>query len=175
MERQITTEELVAEALRKFRNTRQWYKENPELMKSTDCGRLLFMWEATYRTGETFRQYDDITFFRGLTDESFIPPIDRIISTKDLDNEKVQLFCLYPTAHTRRHFPYFQKEYRVAIRPEEKFIFQWEVDVVFPVGNTLRRTVIGIEFSDSKRVYFVISPNGVMTMTTSVDVSYEGE
>lgn len=174
MDEQITAEHLVAEATKRFKATSDWYLSNDRNLLATDYGRLLFMWEATYNSGEIFRQYDEVTFYRALTDETFIPSVDRIISTRDLDKERVREFCLYPIAFTRSRFPWFQRQYRVILPGGYHFIFQWETDVNMTTGQTIRRTTIGIQ-GFRERFFFMISPSGALTISPTVDISHEGE
>jgi hypothetical protein len=137
----------------------------------------MFMWRAVYDSGDIFYQYDPITFYRALTDPKFIPSTDRIISTKGLDRSKVVEFSLYPIAYISSKCPYFQRSYRVVIRPDkgEYFIYQWSVDVNMTTGQKVIRTMIGIQNGFEVPTYFAISPSGALAIAQTENLSFEGE
>ena len=174
----MNSEDLIVGALTKEKmEVERWYAgEGIEFLDATDGGRLAFTWEATYRDGAKFRQYDDITFFRALTDNSFIPSIDRIVSTDKIDRSRVVEFVLIPIAYTLWKCPRIGRSFRVAVDPMqgEKLIANWCTDVNTTTGKVIRRHVIGIEQEDG-RVLFIVSPSGTMVLATNDDISFEGE
>ena len=174
-----TTDELILDWQDKFfSEIKQWqHYDSDRLLQATDGGRTLYAWEAFHSDGSIVRQYDEITFFRALSDSSFAPPIDRIISISKIYPEKLKEFFLWPTAFALNNSPKLSKvPIRLVINPAkgEKLICQWCTDINITTGGELRRQVVGIE-KDGHKVMFVISPSGVMTMATNDDISFEGE
>lgn len=177
-ELRITSEELIQRELAKeMKDVQRWYGgEGSNFLDATDGGRLAFTWEATYSDGVKLRQYDDITFFRALADNTFIPSLDRLISTDKIDRSKVREFVLLPIAYTLSKCPRIGRSFRVVIYPEQgqKLVANWCTDVNMTTGKVVRRHVIGMEQEDSKTL-FIISPSGTMVLAASDDVSFEGE
>src|SRR5208283_136873 len=106
--------------------TANWYAgDGCGFLEATDAGRLAFTWEAVYDNGGRFRQYDDVTFSRALSDKSFIPSIDRIVSTDRIDRERVKEFFLIPIAYTVSACPRIGRSFRVVVKKGENLIAHW--------------------------------------------------
>ncbi len=178
----ISSTELLAVLGLQKRTFRDWYssEEGRHFLDATERGRLMFTWEALYNDGQIFRQYDDITFSRTMTDEQFIPPSDALISTSALDKSKVERFTLLPIAFTCKHAPWFQRpiETQVRLSKGERFICHWLVDFVKPGDFLLYRYVIGVcreISSETVSTVTVISPSGIITVGADENKSFEGE
>ncbi len=160
-----------------------WYdsEQGKFVLSATDRGRLLFAWEATYRTGETVRQYDDVTFVRAMTDDQFVMPEATRISVDSLNKAEIVQFGLYPTALTRRVAPWFSQPF--IIKPQltlgEQFVQYWLVDEQMNSQTRARvkfyRHVLGIQMKDGNKVLTVICPSGKVIVTSDDNTSYEGE
>lgn len=156
-----------------------WYDspEGKNLLASTYDGRMLFIWEAKYDTGELVRQFDEVVFTRALTDENYMPPDDTRISVDSLDKSKVVQFSLYPVAMTRKLAPWFSQPVVVNLQPSkgEKLVNFWVVDEQFNPRRKMYRTVVGIEVCGENKILTVICPSGKIVVTRSEDLSFEGE
>ena len=158
-------------------------------LSATNRNQLSFIWEAQYKDGTRLYQFDEITFLRALQDESFIPPADQIVSTDRLDKKQVVHYELHPIAYTMKECPWFQRSYRVNLRPEkgERLLAYWCTDYQVNTRIELRRHAFGIkivnpfcleengEEKELSRTVFIISPSGNMVLSSSDNLSIEGE
>lgn len=172
-------------------NIRNWYQSEDArfVMSATDKGKQLFTWEGFYQDGAVIRQYDEVAFYRALTDVDYVPDQARLVSTGALDKKKTVKFILHPIALTRKHCPWFPHPYTVSVRPEvgERLLAFWEVDYRPRDGFKLFRHAIGIQLVDPKvvldngdekeisRSVLVFSPSGSITLAGTTNVSFEGE
>lgn len=155
----------------------EWYAaEGKKLLDSTQNGRTLFIWEAAV-DGIVLKQFDDHIWMRALRDISFVPKLELGYSTDILKGKRVESFLLLPTAFTRNAVPWFNNAFHVYLRPDkgEKLVAHWLVDVVQPIGVEVARYVLGIENASGDKILTVISPSGKVTLSSTEDVSYEGE
>jgi hypothetical protein len=179
-------EQLIREVTQSAENhIRGWYQSEDAkfVMNATDKGKQAFTWEGFYRDGTVIRQYDEIAFYRALTDSEYIPDQGRLVSTAALDKEKTVKFVLHPTALLRKRCPWFPHPYTVVIRPEvgERLLAFWEVDYRPRDGWKVYRTAVGVQLTDQvfkkeiSRTVLVFSPSGSITLAGSTNVSFEGE
>jgi hypothetical protein len=186
------TEDVVREFTKAAQDhIRSWYQtpEARSVMDRTNKWQLAWTWEAEYKNGDKFRQYDEVTFIRILKDPDFTPDIDRIISTGTLDKKQTVKFTYHPTALTRRDTPWYPHPYVFVIHPErdERLLAFWEVDYRPRDGFKLYRHAIGVSKVDPLNILtngneyevcrsvLVFSPSGTRTFANTTNVSFEGE
>jgi hypothetical protein len=188
----ITSEDLALQVTQKAQDyIRGWYSRPgaEHVMNATNKWQLAFTWDAEYKDGSKFRQYDEVSYIRTLQDPDFTPDISKLVSSGSLDKKQTVRFTYHPTAFTRKNTPWYSLPYVLTICPDkgERLLAFWEVDYRPRDGFKLYRHAIGIakvdpstilENGDEKEIcrsVLVLSPSGSMSFANSTNVSFEGE
>ena len=157
-----------------------WYAspEGQKVLSRTEDGKLLFAWRALYDDGNPIYQFEEHIMLHMMNDGDFIPDISLALSTNHLDRERVCLFSLLPNAFAKIHTPWFNApmDCFVHLNEGERIIANWLTDVSPTSGIRISRSVVGIEDIKTGRKFMtVISPSGKVTLSSTTNVSYEGE
>lgn len=158
-----------------------------DYLSLTNGGESAFIWTAEYSDGTMISQFPTDLFTKFQTDPKSVPSVSLGMSVSKLDVSKVKEFFLIPTAHAKQSLPWLMP-YRLIIRLDkgEKFISYRLCDLkmlMTPQGTTgvpvrICRHVLGLSQhvnGAQTKTFVVLSPSGIVTITSSEDVSYEGE
>lgn len=159
-----------------------------EYLEVSNGGDTAYIWMAEYVDGTVLSQFSPELSYQFQADPAFVPVLESGLSIKELDEEQVKEFILAPTAHARQYLPWLTPVHIVIDRDKgEKFIsyrLVYSSSALFapdgtPVGTGrvvrfvvgISREIEGVEF----KVLTVLSPSGLVTVTSNDLISYEGE
>jgi len=160
--------------------------EVKDYLSMTNGGETMFLWAAEYNDGTVMTQFPLELFNKFQQDPDAVPALGLGISVSKLDVSKVKEFFLLPTAHAKKVLPWLTP-YRLVINlaKGEKFISYRLCDRSTIMNQTgplstgkICRHVLGVSQyvnGAQAKTFTVISPSGLITLTSSEDISYEGE
>jgi hypothetical protein len=159
-----------------------------EFLAISNGGESAYMWIAEYVDGTQHSQFPPEQFDKFQKDSSCMPSISLGKSVGKLDVAQVKELILVPTAHARAFLPWLTPV-RLVVQPDkgEKFISYRLCDMSTIIRSTdgkavgsarVTRYVVGIsQYANGAQVktFVVLSPSGLVTVTSTEDMSYEGE